>query len=239
MSVAPAFLIHYVIGAITILCWWGAFLSVKGSPRHRRFGRRFLVALGLVLASVFGMLFLSNRAYDAAGFIQFGYLSLCVVTVGSTAFLAIRLRNDVARFRGPWFRTLGIASFLMGGVVLAAGIAARDPMPLIFSVIGLLYGGAMIRFAWFRGALHPNWWLGWHLNGMTFLFNAIHGTFLAQIWLAAIGGAPTTVSAVAQIATMGVSLGLRLHFGRRFDAPLRFRAPPTVAAAYAPAANHA
>jgi hypothetical protein len=36
---------------------------------------------------------------------------------------------------------------------VVVGIATR---------IGLLYGGAMLKFAFSRSPLHPNWWVGWH-----------------------------------------------------------------------------
>ncbi|MCB1391499.1 MAG: hypothetical protein KDK12_20530 [Rhodobacteraceae bacterium] len=230
MQTEPAYLIHYLIGALTLLCWWGAFLSAKGSPRHRAFGRAFLVLLSGALLTVGLIFFASSRDFAPPEVIQFTYLVLCVVTVGGTAFAAIRLRRDPERFRGPLFRTFGIAAFLMGGVVLAAGLATGAVMPVIFSVIGLLYGGAMIRFAWFRGPLHPRWWLGWHLNGMCFLFNAVHGTLLAVLWRVLVApDSGTEVIATTQLGTMAVSLALRLWFGRRFDAPLRFGVLPRAA----------
>lgn len=178
-----------------------------------------------VLATVGGIFFLSGRQFAAPEVVQFAYLVLCVVTVVSTAWAAIRLKGDLARFRGAWFKTLGIAAFAMALVVLAAGIATRNPMPVIFFVIGLLYGGAMIRFAFMRAPVHPNWSLIWHLNGTTFLFNAVHGTVLAVAWRALVD--PTLgeeLNMVTQIGTMLGSLALRLWFGRRFGAPLRLTA---------------
>jgi hypothetical protein len=219
----PAYLAHLLVGSLTVAAWWGALLQVKGSPRHKRLGRIFLVGLGFVLASVGGIFFLSSRAFAPPEIVEFTYLVLCVVTVAGTAFAAIRLRRDVERFRGWTFRLLGGAAFLMGGLVLAVGLATGNPIPFLFSVIGLLYGGAMLRFAFYRGALHPKWWLGWHLNGMCFLFNAVHGTLLAVLWKALVApGAGDEVNLVTQICTMAIALALRLHFGRRFEAPLHF-----------------
>jgi hypothetical protein len=105
-------------------------------------------------------------------------------------------------------------------------------MPVIFSVIGLLYGGAMIRFAFMQSEAQPNWPLISHLNGMTFLFNAVHGTLLAVAWRALIDpAAGAEVSMVTQIGTMLGALAMRIHFGRRFGAPLRLTAPQTATAA--------
>jgi hypothetical protein len=234
MQTEFAYLSHYAVGAVAILLWWGAFLNRKGSPAHKRFGRLFLGALGATLVTVGLIFFGSSRDFAPPEVIQFTYLCICVVTVGGTALAAIRLQRDVERFRGTWFRILGAASFLLGGVVLAAGLATGDPMPVIFSVIGLLYGGAMLRFAWFGGALHPNWWLGWHLNGMCFLFNAVHGTFLAVTWRLAVDPA-ADVNAVTQIATMAIALIMRVYFGRRFNAPLGFGLPQPVSIPSRPA----
>lgn len=223
MQFETAHLVHIVFGGLALAGWWGAFLQAKGSPRHKHFGRLFLMLLGVVLITVGGIFFLSSRHFAAPEVIQFSYLVLCVVTVGGTAFAAIRLRHDIERFRGPLFRVAGFAAFVMGGVVLAAGIATGNPMPVIFSVIGLLFGGAMIRFTFFKGKVHHNWWLGWHLNGMCFLFNAVHGTMLAVIWRALVSPeAGVGLSMTTQLGTMAIALALRLHFGRRYDAPLRF-----------------
>ena len=223
MQFETAHLVHIVFGSLALAGWWGAFLQAKGSPRHKRFGRLFLILLGVVLVTVGGIFFLSSRLFAAPELIQFSYLVLCVVTVGGTAFAAIRLRHDIERFRGPLFRGFGFAAFVMGGVVLAAGIASGNPMPVIFSVIGLLFGGAMIRFAFLKGAVHPNWWLGWHLNGMCFLFNAVHGTMLAVIWRALVNPeAGVGLSMLTQLGTMAIALALRLYFGSRYDAPLLF-----------------
>jgi hypothetical protein len=224
MQTEPAYLAHYLVGTTAILLWWGAVLNRKGSPTHKRFGRLFLGTLAGTLVTVGLIFFASSRAFAPPEVIQFTYLVLCVLAVGGTAFAAIRMRLDLDRFRGPWFRLLGLAAFVMGGVVLAAGIATANPLPVIFSVIGLLYGGAMLRFAWYRGAVHPNWWLGWHLNGMCFLFNAVHGTFLAVAWRLAVDPA-ADVNAITQVLTMAIALALRLYFGRRYNAPLGFGMP--------------
>lgn len=228
MPLEPAYIAHLLIGTTAVAAYWAALLRRKGSPAHKQAGRVFLAALALVLVSVGGIFFLSSRAFSAPEVVQFTYLVLCVVTVGGTAFAAIRLRGDVTRFRGRWFLGFGIAAFVMGLVVLAAGIATQNPVPMLFSTIVLIYGGAMIRFTRFRRALHPNWWLGWHLNGMCYMFNAVHGTLLAVLWRWLVDpAAGEEVTLAMQIGTMAVSLCLRLWFGARFNAPLQFGARET------------
>lgn len=233
MPLEPAYLLHVAIGTVAVILYWTTFAQRKGSPRHKRFGRWFLAALGTVLLSVGGIFFLSSRVFAPADIVQFSYLVICILTVGSTTFLAIRMKNDLPAYRGTWFKAIGGIAFAMAIVVLAAGIAVGDPMPVLFSVIGLLYGGAMLRFAFMRAEPHRNWPLIWHLNGMTFLFNAVHGTLFAVAWRFLFDAASgDEVNLVAQIGTMLGSLALRLWFGRRFGAPLRLTAlRPALAAA--------
>lgn len=225
MPTETAVLFHIAVGTVCVIFYWATFLQKKGSQRHRRNGKVFLVALLAVLATVGGVLFLSGRSFAPERIVQFAYLTLCVVTVAGTAFLAIRLKHDLERFRGLWFKVLGILAFAMGAAVLAAGIATSDPMPALFSVIGLLYGGAMIRFAYMNAPVHANWSLIWHLNGMTFLFNAVHGTLLAVLWRWLVDpSAGVELNLATQIGTMLGSLALRLWFGARYNAPLRLTA---------------
>jgi hypothetical protein len=232
MRLEPAYLFHIASGSLAVFLYWATLLQRKGSPRHKRNGRWFLAALAVVLASIGGIFFLSRRSFSPPDLVQFVYLTICLAMVAATAFMAIRLKHDLRTFRGLWFKAIGVAAFIMALAVLGAGLATRNAMPVIFSVIGLVYGGAMVRFAFMRSAPHPNWPLIWHLNGMTFLFNAVHGTLLAVAWRALVDpAAGPEVNMATQIGTMLGALALRIHFGRRFGAPLRLTAPRAVVAA--------
>jgi hypothetical protein len=232
MRLEPAYLFHIASGSLAVLLYWATLLQRKGRPRHKRNGRWFLVSLAVLLVSIAGIFFLSRHGFSPPGVIQFSYLSICLIMVASTALMAIRLKRDLRAFGGLWFKAIGIVAFAMALVVLAAGVATRDPMPAIFSVIGLVYGGAMIRFTFMQSEAHPSWPLIWHLNGMTFLFNAVHGTLLAVAWRALVdpAGGPE-VNFVTQVGTMLAALVMRFYFGWRFGAPLRLTAPRTAIAA--------
>lgn len=116
-----------------------------------------------------------------------------------------------------------------GALVLAAGLATGDPMAVFFSWIGLVFGGAMIGFARYSGTLHRNWGLAWHLNAMTLLFNAVHGTLTFVLWRSFVDpGADTPEQLGFQVLTVVVALALRLHFGHRFRAPIAFGAADTL-----------
>ena len=56
------------------------------------------------------------------------------------AWTAIRWKHDVERFRGWHFRLLGVVLFVLGLVVLAAGVASGRALTVLFSWIGLVYG---------------------------------------------------------------------------------------------------
>ena len=225
-------LAHIGLGTATLCLYWATFAQVKGSRRHRRLGRLFLWSWVPVLASVGGVTVLKSTSFTPPELIQFVYLSVCVAVVSATAFLAIRWKRDLARFRGHWFKAAGAAIFALGALVLAAGLATGAVLRMTFSTVGLIYGGAMLRFAWMRTPVHANWPMIWHLNGMIFLFNAIHGTLAAVIWRAAIDpAAGEAVQVVSHFGTLAICLALRLYWGARYGAPLRMAAGRTAALA--------
>lgn len=219
-------LTHLVAGGITFLLFWGAVLTVKGSPTHRSRGRLFFLSLVPVGFSVGAILILRSATFDPARMVQFVYLLLCLTTVGTVGWTAIRWKHDLDRFRGWHFRFLGPAMFVGGAVVLAAGVASGQRLAMILSSIGLVFGGAMIRFAWMRATPHPTWWLGWHLNSVLLLSSAVHGTLLAVIYRSLIdANGFDAAQLVTQPGTLLLALILRAYIGRRRGVPLRFAVP--------------
>lgn len=217
---------HIFIGSVALLLYWTALLAVKGSGRHRAAGKLFFATLVAVALSVGPVLILRPGPFDPAHVVQFVYLACCLITVALVSRTAIRWKGDLARFRGWHFRVLGAVILGLGLVVLAAGIATGSVLTTVFSWVGLVYGTAMLRFAFLKGEVHPRWSLIWHLNGVTGLFNAVHGTVLALGWRWLIDPAAGEGVMVAfQLITIAAALGLRLWFGQTRNAPLRLRAP--------------
>lgn len=228
MSPLSAAVLHIAIGLVALIGYWVALMSRKGAVLHRRAGRICLGALVLVGLSVGPILFTRPGPFDPGWVVQMAYLTLCLATVAMIAFAAIRFKSSPERFRGRAFRALGPVLLLLGLVVLAAGIAGGDPVAIILSWVGLSFGPAMIAFSRYRGALHPRWWLGWHLNAVCALFNAVNGTFLFVAARFLHLAEDTTIrQAGFQLLTIAVALGLRALFGRKFRAPLRFGPAPT------------
>jgi hypothetical protein len=223
MTFGSALLAHIAVGLVGLLLYWIALLAAKGRGLHRAGGRAFFVTLWLVAVSVGPLLLLRPGAFDPAAVVQFSYLSICLVTVSTLGWTAIRWKRDPERFRGPHFRVLGPVLFVLGGVVLAAGLSARDPFPVAMSWVGLAYGAAMIRFAWLRAEVHPTWWMNWHLNATCGLFTAVHGNLLLVLWRwIAVPEAGRGTAAAFQLGVLAVAIGMRLWFGARRGVPLRF-----------------
>lgn len=218
---------HIAVGLVTVAFYWTALLRRKGSAPHKRAGRRFLVGLIAVAVSVGPVILSRTPQFDPGYVVKFVYLDLCLLTVGWLAFRAIRLKHDLAAFRSRTFLGLGLTLIAFGLVVLAAGIAKAEPLTAYYSWIGLFLGGGMVAFWRHTGAVHRNWWLAWHLNAVTLLFNAVHGTLLFVLWrwLAAPAAGDATLFAF-QAATLVAALALRLHYGRRVSAPLSFGPAP-------------
>lgn len=216
---------HLIAGGFAFVFFWGAVLTVKGSRPHKARGRLFFLSLLPVGLTVGAILSLRSETFEPAVMIQFVYLLLCLITVGTVGWTAIRLKNDVEWFRGLHFRVMGPLLFASGVVVLTAGLVADEPLAVILSSIGLVFGGAMIRFAGVTAPLHPLWWLGWHLNAVLLLSSAVHGTLLAVIYRTLVD--PSGFDAaqlVTQPGTLLLALVLRVYIGWRRGVPMRFAA---------------
>jgi hypothetical protein len=213
--------VHILIGSVAIAAWWTAFAVRKGSDRHRAAGKLHFLTLALVVLSV-GAILATGRVMAPALVIQFLYLALCLVGVSWIGWRAIRLKSDPSGFRSPGFRRLAIALVASGSLVLLAGVIDQRPLTALFSVIGLGYGLGMLAFLGCTGPLHPRWWLGWHLNAVCGLFNAVHGTLLALLWERAMGDSGDTANLAFQLLTVAGALMLRQEMGRRWNVPWGF-----------------
>jgi hypothetical protein len=225
---------HLIAGGITFVLFWATVLTVKGSPSHRFRGKLYFVSLLPVGLSVGALLILRSETFDPASMVQFIYLLLCLFTIGTVGWTAIRWKHQLERFRGMHFRILGPAMFASGALVLVAGALSRQPLAMILSSIGLVYGGAMIRFAWMRPPIEPTWSLGWHLNSVLILLSAVHGTLLAVIYRTFVDpGGFDAAQLVTQPGTLLLALALRAYIGRQRGVPMRFAAMPSVGTARA------
>ncbi|MCP5270706.1 MAG: hypothetical protein H6932_05690 [Burkholderiaceae bacterium] len=226
MTFDQAMVVHMGLGTVGLGLFWAGLGARKGGPRHRVSGRAFFVVLLGVAVSVAPLIFLRPVPFDPGQVVQFVYLSLCLGTVTTVAWTAIRWKADVAAFRGWHFRVLGPLLLGLGAVVLAAGTAKGDPVAAVLSWVGLAYGAAMIHFAWTRALLQPRWWLTWHLHAVCGLFTAVHGTLLFVAWRRFVDVDATRADAAAfHAGVLLVALALRAWLGRRHGVPWTFTQP--------------
>lgn len=224
---------HILTGALGILLYWATITRVKGSPRHKALGRVFFVVMFVVGLSVGPILFTRPGPFDPAFVVQFMYQMLCLFTILTVGWTAIRWKGDLERFRGRHFKVLGVAVVGYALVVLAVGIGTRDLLTAAFSLIGLVFGVPMVRFAWLRARPQPKWWLAWHLNAICILFDAVHANFLAVMYEHLVDpGVGDAAVLTTFLGTGAIAIALRYALGRRFGAPMRFAAaePALVAA---------
>lgn len=215
--------VHVGIGSVAMMLFWATLLSAKGSPRHRRFGRPFLVSMLATVVSVPAVVLLRPVAFDPGWIVSLVYLAVCVGTVVTLAWTAVRWKHQPQRFRGLHLRVLGPLLTLLGTVVLGAGWAKGDPVAVVLSWVGLSFGPAMIHFAWSRGSLHRDWWLSWHVNAVLALFTAVHGTLLFVIWRALAAPAATRADAAAwHLGVLIVALLMRAGVSRQRGLPWGF-----------------
>ncbi|MBX3607657.1 MAG: hypothetical protein KF788_20420 [Piscinibacter sp.] len=214
---------HIAVGGLALLLFWATLLSLKGSLRHRRSGRAFFLTMLASVLTVPPVVLMRPVPFDPGRIVALVYLSVCVGTVVTLAWTAIRWKDQPERFRGPHFRVLGPLLAALGAVVLVAGLVKGDPVATVLSWVGLVFGGAMIHFARSRAALHPRWWLSWHVSAVFGLFTAVHGTLAFVVWRALV--APDTDRADAAAWHAGVlviALLMRTVVGRRRALPWGF-----------------
>jgi hypothetical protein len=214
---------HIGGGSMALILFWATLLAAKGSTPHRRRGRRFFLAMWATVLTVPPIVLLRPVPFDPAWIVSLVYLSVCVGTVVTLAWTAIRWKDQPARFRGTHFRVLGPLLAVLGAVVLAAGLVKGDPVAVVLSWVGLAYGTAMIRFARSRATLHPRWWLSWHVSAVLGLFTAVHGTLGFVVWRALMAPDATRADAAAwHVGVLVVALLMRARVGRRRGLPWGF-----------------
>ena len=205
---------HVLVGVVVLTLYWLTLLAVKGGRPHRRWGRLYLAMLLPLLASVLPVSIHLGKG-NLARMVQIAYLALVLATAGWTAWRAVRERHAPQRFRGPAFRVLAGAMAACGSGLMVIGIVKGDVLAVGFAVIGIVYGGAMLGELGRPPA--PDWWLNWHLNGISLLFAATHASFVGLLARNLVPGlAGEAMHAMTQIGTIAFAYGLRQWLGHRF-----------------------
>lgn len=176
-----ALFLHLASGTVALLAFWTAALLRKGSPRHRRAGQVFLLAMLGVLASGVPLVSaLTDRGQPVTA-LFLGFLIVLVSHSSWVAWRAIRDRGAPRRFYGPVYWTLASLCAVGGAATVALGIETGAIILQAFGGVGLLaaYGSVRSWQRWRSGQATANWWVKEHYGAILGNGVATHIAFLS------------------------------------------------------------
>jgi hypothetical protein len=209
-------LLHSAVGILALINFWVAALAAKGSDRHRRAGKVYLLALIGVMA--LSLLMVAGQALrgEPAQAIFFMFLISMVGTASWLMWFSVRYHRAGSQLTGVTYRVLASWLVLAGAALFTLGVVRSAPLTMFLSLLGLGFGANMWRLALSDGRDERSW-LSHHMNGAMLNFIATHDSFTAL----AIGsllpvlreGTPRMLVAVGVTAT---AIALRIWFGLRY-----------------------
>lgn len=233
MPAYAAFLVlHIVAGSIALLAFWSAALLRKGSPRHRLVGKVFLLSMCGILAT--GVVLAGQRLLDGRTLAGV-FLAYLLVITAQAMWMSWRAVTDKRDWRAmvarPGWRVLALASLGSGLAVLAIGVANGVPLFIGFSLVGILAGVQMVRFAR-RGPQRANWHVVQHYQGILGCGVATHIAFLTiamrplWAWLQAHAAVPAAlVQLFPWFAPLAVAAAAGAWLDRRYARPRQVAVP--------------
>ena len=169
---------HILGGTIALATFWTAATLRKSSSAHIGVGRSFLIAMCAVMVSAIP---LSIAAFRAGTPVLGTFLLYLVVITGTacwTAWRAIRDKSKAARYAGAVYQTLAWVNMAAGTGILWLGIHYGKVILIALSLVGLISGPAMLRFAR-QGPGNSRWWIREHYLGIVGGGVATHMAFLS------------------------------------------------------------
>jgi hypothetical protein len=152
---------HVAAGTLALLGFWLNAALRKGSPLHSRVGEGYLLVMAVVMATALPIAWQAFANDEPVRGVFLAYLVVITATPTWLAWRAIRDKRDFSAYIGVPYRGFAVASLLSGLAVLASGLYYRVPLLAGFSLVGIVTGGLMLRFAR-RGTAQPRWWLREH-----------------------------------------------------------------------------
>lgn len=238
---------HVAVGVSALFLFWVPVLTRKGSLDHRRFGRWFarvmyVVALsGLLMASMdlwwplaihaAGVAAGSAESAALAGEIReraLFLLSLSILVLATTrhGWLVILHRDDRRVLRRLPHRLLCLALFLVGVVLLAAGIRSAQPLYMIFGAFEIWLSVSFLHYI-HKPRLGPReWWIE-HLGGLigsgigayTAFFVFGGSTLLESIFRDSFSSISLVLWVAPGVLGGAAIVWLSRHYRRRFERP--------------------
>lgn len=179
--------LHIAAGMVAVLAGVGALVTSKGGWRHRQAGKLFLISMGVVVATVFGLLAIKPTTFRII-------LTLVAIFSGYFAFSGYRVLSrkrpaedadaiDWAATGAVFLACLGLG---MWGVTGALGGQSFGIVMIVFGGIGVVFAAFDARI--FRQDGTEEWMVS-HLQRMIAAFiatisavSAVNLTTVIGIW---------------------------------------------------------
>ena len=176
-----ALFLHIAAGSIALLCFWTSAVLTKGSPRHRRVGQVFLLAmLGVLGSGVPLVAAFIDRGHPVTA-LFLGFLLVLTGQASWNAWRAVRDRHTPARFYGAVYWLFAVLCGLGGAGIVALGIESDAVILQAFGSVGLVAAWGSLRSwqRWRAGRAPANWWLREHYGAILGNGVATHIAFLS------------------------------------------------------------
>ncbi len=214
--------VHIAAGSIALFVAPGAMLTVKGGRWHRRWGRVYVWAMGVVAVTALALATFRPNLFLALVAVFSFYLAF----IGQRSIARRRLAPGRRATALDWggavvAGTGGVGLLLYALLPRGGGRPGLWPVALVFGLVGLLLAGREVRSFW-RPATDPRAWWYRHMGNMlgayiatVSAFSVVNLTVLPPIvrWLW-----PTAVGVPL------IVLWIR-HYRRRFATPGASAAP--------------
>lgn len=218
--------VHVGAGIVALTSFWGAVVTVKGSPAHRRWGNIFAAsiyvaafqALGMGTLSVFWPLAMHTQLTDEAlyrGLLGWMMIYLGLLTMSMTRYglQMVVNKRDHARNRHWSMIVLQIVVLITGINCFVQGIILRQPLMILVALIGF---GTTSTYIWyiFRPAPGARDYLPEHLKAMVATGIAAYTAFLSVGLIEMVPH--LAFNPVIWAAPSVVGMALIIHFLRRY-----------------------
>ncbi len=171
-------LAHGLSGMVALITFWIAAFAKKGSPRHLRAGKTYMLAmLGIVVTAIPMAAIIAMRG----NVVTATFLAYLVVITASSMWVgrrAIRSKRDQPAFRGQAYVAVAVLNLAASAATFLMGLQTSEVLLMGFSAIGL-HNGTTMLIRRFRPLALTRWWMKEHISAMVGCGVATHIAFLA------------------------------------------------------------
>lgn len=223
--------LHGLLGVLALITFWTAGFARKGGPLHRAAGKVYLLSMVALLVPALPLAIRVLLYGNRAGGLFLLYLEVIVITSVWASWRALKDKRDWKRYTGPVYRALAWLNIGSGAGVLVLALLWGGNSRWIFlgfSLVGLLGGRAMLKFAR-TPPTDPRWWLEEHFGAMIGNGVATHIAFLSI-------GLPKVLpmlagplqANLAWLGPLAVAVVARIALGRKYMKPRPAPKPQSV-----------